>query len=174
MTLRFVCWKTVIFRKRIFMIFSNCQSKSSIINHITLSRRIYWNTNFQNLNHVHVGCVDNVAKYKSTVHRADFEHSSINCVLKDWNSSNYKEGMLFHIPLHGVSRYDGLEAQQTSKPQNWRALFDVELYLTVQKSFDFVSTWLNIFIVVARAIPIGRSLNYTKIQWAQSPWPCTN
>jgi hypothetical protein len=39
-------------------------------------------------------------------------------------------------------RYDGLEARQTSKPQNRRLLFDVELYLTVHKSF--VSTSLNI------------------------------
>jgi hypothetical protein len=35
-----------------------------------------------------------------------------------------------------------LEARQTSKLQNRRALFDVELYLTVHKSF--VSTSLNI------------------------------
>jgi hypothetical protein len=66
--------------------------------------------------------------------------------------------------MHGLTRYDGLEVRQSSKPQNRRALFAVELYLTVHKSFDFVSTLLNIFIVVARAIPIGRSLNYTKIQ----------
>jgi hypothetical protein len=66
--------------------------------------------------------------------------------------------------MHGLTRYDGLEARQTSKPQNRRSLFDVELYLTVHKSFDFVSTSLNIFIVVARVIPIERSLNYTKIQ----------
>jgi hypothetical protein len=57
---------------------------------------------------------------------------------------------------------DGVEARQTSKPQNRRSLFDVKLYLTVHKSF--VSTLLNTFIVVARAIPIGRLLNYTKIQ----------
>jgi hypothetical protein len=43
---------------------------------------------------------------------------------------------------HGLSRYDGQEARPNSKPQNRRALFDVELYLTVQKSF--VSTSLNI------------------------------
>jgi hypothetical protein len=44
---------------------------------------------------------------------------------------------------HSLSRYDGLhEVRQTSKLQNKRALFDVELYLTVHKSF--VSTSLNI------------------------------
>jgi hypothetical protein len=37
---------------------------------------------------------------------------------------------------------DGLEARQTSKLQNRRPLFDVELYLTVHKFF--VSTSLNI------------------------------
>ena len=30
-----------------------------------------------------------------------------------------------------LSRYDGLEYRQTSKLQNRRPLFDVELYLTV-------------------------------------------
>jgi hypothetical protein len=44
--------------------------------------------------------------------------------------------------VHSLSRYDGLEARQTSKSQNRRPLFDVELYLTVHKSF--VSTSLNI------------------------------
>ena len=44
--------------------------------------------------------------------------------------------------VHSLSRYDGLEAWQTSKLQNRRPLFDVELYLTVHKSF--VSTSLNI------------------------------
>jgi hypothetical protein len=39
-----------------------------------------------------------------------------------------------------LSRYNDLEARQTSKPQNRRPLFDVELYLTVHKSF--VSTSL--------------------------------
>ena len=39
------------------------------------------------------------------------------------------------------SRYDGLETRQTSKPQNRRSLFDVELYLSVHKSF--VSTSLK-------------------------------
>jgi hypothetical protein len=77
--------------------------------------------------------VDNIAIYNSTVHEIH-------------QTSNYKEGMLFHIPLHGVSRYVGLEARQTSKPQNRRPLFDVELYLTVHKYFDFVSISLNIFI----------------------------
>jgi hypothetical protein len=42
---------------------------------------------------------------------------------------------------HTLSRYDALEARQTSKPHNRRALFDVELYLTMYKSF--VSTSLN-------------------------------
>jgi hypothetical protein len=41
-----------------------------------------------------------------------------------------------------LSRYDSLEARQTSKPQNRRPLFDVELYLAVHKSF--VATSLNI------------------------------
>jgi hypothetical protein len=36
-------------------------------------------------------------------------------------------------------RYDGLEAWQTSKPQNIRPLFDVELYLNVHKSFVSIS-----------------------------------
>ena len=44
--------------------------------------------------------------------------------------------------VHSLSRYDGLEAWQTSKLQNRRPLFDVELYLTVHKSF--ISTSLNI------------------------------
>ena len=44
--------------------------------------------------------------------------------------------------VHSLSRYDGLEGRQTSKAQNRRPLFDVELYLTVHKSF--VSTSLNI------------------------------
>jgi hypothetical protein len=43
---------------------------------------------------------------------------------------------------HSLSRYDGLEARQTSKPQNRRPLFDVELYLSVHKSF--VSTSFKI------------------------------
>jgi hypothetical protein len=49
------------------------------------------------------------------------------------------------IPLvvrRSLSRYDALETWQTSKPQNRRALFDVELYFAVHKSF--VSTSLNI------------------------------
>ena len=37
---------------------------------------------------------------------------------------------------HGVSRSGGLQARQTSKLQNKKALFHVELlYLTVHKSF---------------------------------------
>ena len=38
--------------------------------------------------------------------------------------------------------WNGLEARQTSKLQNRRPLFDVELYLTVHKAY--VSTSLNI------------------------------
>jgi hypothetical protein len=41
-----------------------------------------------------------------------------------------------------LSRYDSLEARQSSKLQNRRPLFDVELYLTLHKSF--VATSLNI------------------------------
>jgi hypothetical protein len=52
----------------------------------------------------------------------------------------------FHTKIiFGVSRtlrYVGLKSRQTSKPQNRRALFDVELYLTMHKSF--VSTSFNI------------------------------
>jgi hypothetical protein len=75
--------------------------------------------------------------------------------------------IIFYIRLynHSLLRYDGQESRQTSKPQNSRLLFDVELYFTVHKSF--VSTSLNIFIVVARfilVIPIGQLLHYTKIQ----------
>jgi hypothetical protein len=44
--------------------------------------------------------------------------------------------------VHSLSKYNCLVARQTSKSQNRRALFDVELYLTVHKSF--VSTSLNI------------------------------
>jgi hypothetical protein len=36
---------------------------------------------------------------------------------------------------HTLSRYDGQEVWETSKLQNRRPLFDVELYLTVHKSF---------------------------------------
>jgi hypothetical protein len=43
---------------------------------------------------------------------------------------------------HILSRYNGLEAGQTSMLQNRRLSFDIELYLTVHKSF--VSTSLNI------------------------------
>ena len=50
--------------------------------------------------------------------------------------------MFLSVFVHSLSRYDGLEARQTSKLQNRRALVDVELYLTVHKSF--VSTSLNI------------------------------
>jgi hypothetical protein len=35
-----------------------------------------------------------------------------------------------------MSRYDDLEARQTSKPQNRRPLFDAELHLTVNKSYE--------------------------------------
>jgi hypothetical protein len=50
--------------------------------------------------------------------------------------------MFLSVFVHSLSRYDGLEAWQNSKPQNRRALFDVGLYLTVHKSL--VSTLLNI------------------------------
>jgi hypothetical protein len=50
--------------------------------------------------------------------------------------------MFLSVFVHSLSRYDGLEAWQTSKSQNRRPLFDVELYLTVHKSF--VSTLVNI------------------------------
>jgi hypothetical protein len=50
--------------------------------------------------------------------------------------------MFLSVFVHSLSRYDGLEARQTSKSQNRRPLFDVELYLTVHKSF--VSTSFNI------------------------------
>ena len=40
-----------------------------------------------------------------------------------------------------MTKNDGLEARQSAEPQN-RPLFDVELYLTVHKSF--ASTSLNI------------------------------
>jgi hypothetical protein len=56
-----------------------------------------------------------------------------------------------------------MEARQTSKPaQNRRPLFDVELYLTVHKSF--VSTSLNIIVAahLISAILIGRLPNYIR------------
>jgi hypothetical protein len=46
------------------------------------------------------------------------------------------------VSVDSLLRYDGLEARQTSKPQNRRHLFDVELHLIVQKFF--VTTSLNI------------------------------
>jgi hypothetical protein len=49
-------------------------------------------------------------------------------------------GLKLRSCIHNLSRYDGLEARQTS--QNRRPLFDVELYLTAHKSL--VSTSLNI------------------------------
>jgi hypothetical protein len=66
--------------------------------------------------------------------------------------------------MHSLLRYDGW------KPGKHH---DVELYFTVHKSF--VSTSLNLIhrgcTSFISAIPIGQLLNYTKIQWAQSPWP---
>jgi hypothetical protein len=50
--------------------------------------------------------------------------------------------MFLSVFVHSLSRYDGLVARQTSKSQNRSPLFDVELYLTMHKSF--VSTSLNI------------------------------
>ena len=67
--------------------------------------------------------------------------------------------------VHSLSRYDDVEARQTSKSQNRRALFDVELYLTVHKSF--VSTSLNIIhrrYAFHLSYPyIGGLLQYMKI-----------
>jgi hypothetical protein len=51
-------------------------------------------------------------------------------------------------PNHILPTYDGLEARQTAKLQNRRPLSDVELYLTVHKSF--VSTSLNIILNIHR------------------------
>jgi hypothetical protein len=59
---------------------------------------------------------------------------------------------------HSLSRYDGLETRKTSKPQTRRPLFDVELYLTVHKSF--VSTSLNI---THRGCPFHLSYPYWTI-----------
>jgi hypothetical protein len=41
------------------------------------------------------------------------------------------KGYMIYIPMfrHSLLRYDGLEARQSSKPQNRKTLFDVELYL---------------------------------------------
>ena len=65
---------------------------------------------------------------------------------------------------HSLSRFDGLEAWKTSKLQNRRPLFDVELYLTVHKAF--VSISLNIIhrgrTFHFNYIPIGRLLDYKK------------
>ena len=63
-----IYWKTVIFLE---WFFSNCRSKSSIIDHITLSRMILLKYQLSELGHV--GCVDIVAIHNSTVHEADFE-----------------------------------------------------------------------------------------------------
>jgi hypothetical protein len=81
----------------------------------------------------------------------------------------YFSWFILQIPLtgqshldHNLSRYDGLETRQTSKPQDRRPLFDVELYLTVHKSF--VSTSLSIIhrgCTFHLRYPIGPLLNYT-------------
>jgi hypothetical protein len=63
----------------------------------------------------------------------------------EYNNHHYyylRQVMFLSVFVHSLSRYDGLEAWHTSKSQNRRALFDVELYLTVHKSF--ISTSLNI------------------------------
>ena len=67
---------------------------------------------------------------------------------------------------HSLSRYDDVEARQNSRLQNRR--LDVELYLTVHKSF--VSTSLNIihcgctFHLSYPYCMHGQLLHYTKIQ----------
>ena len=43
----------------------------------------------------------------------------------------YGGSSLVYAGVYSLSRYGGPEARQTSKPQNRRPLFDVELYLTV-------------------------------------------
>ena len=58
----------------------------------------------------------------------------------------------------------GLETRQTPKLQSGRPLFDVELYLTVHKSFvstslKYYSSWLHVSI---SAIPIGQLLHYRR------------
>jgi hypothetical protein len=44
----------------------------------------------------------------------------------------------------------GLEAWQTSKLQNRRPLFDVELYLTVHKSFVLISESFVSYVIRAQ------------------------
>jgi hypothetical protein len=87
----------------------------------------------------------------------------------EYNNRHYyylrQEVMFLSAFVHSLPRYDGLEAWQTSKSQNRRSLFDVELYLTVHKSF--VSTSLNIIhrgcTRFISAILIERLLQYMKI-----------
>jgi hypothetical protein len=75
-----------------------------------------------------------------------YSKGSVNGMNQLNNNDHYyylrQEVMFLSAFVHSLSRYDGLEAWQTSKSQNRRPLFDVELYLTVHKSF--VSTSLNI------------------------------
>jgi hypothetical protein len=61
--------------------------------------------------------------------------------------------MFLSVFVHSLSRYDGLEAWQTSKSQNRRPLFDVELvpHRAQIICLNFISA-------------IGRLLHYTKIQ----------
>jgi hypothetical protein len=41
--------------------------------------------------------------------------------------------------------------------------------------FNFIKYYSSrLHVHLNYPIPIGRLLHYTKIQWAQSPWPCTN
>jgi hypothetical protein len=63
--------------------------------------------------------------------------------LRNWETGQIKDGFGFLLWYHhSQSKYDALEARQASKLQNRRPLFDVELYLTVHKSF--ISTSVNI------------------------------
>jgi hypothetical protein len=59
-----------------------------------------------------------------------------------------------------LSRYNGLEAWKTSKPQNSRPLFDVELYLTVHKSFVSTSLRGNFFQCHVFAMKSVQNLKY--------------
>jgi hypothetical protein len=59
--------------------------------------------------------------------------------------------------VQNLSRCDGLEARQTSKPQNRGLLFDVELYLTVfHRSqilcFNFTKYYSSWLLISAIAI----------------------
>jgi hypothetical protein len=60
-----------------------------------------------------------------------------------------------NIFYHSLSRYDDLESRQTSKPQNRKPLFDVELYLTVHcaqtlcfNSLYLLLAWQNYWMLI--------------------------